>query len=113
MTLQDQIHDFGRRARAAARQLRLCTTEQKNAGIRAMADELLAAQDAILAANAQDLEKARANGLSGAMLERLKLDPKRLASLGMTADDVASPSASSASSTSRARTSPATPPSSA
>jgi glutamate-5-semialdehyde dehydrogenase len=81
MTLQDQIHDFGRRARAAARQLRLCTTEQKNAGIRAMADELLAAQDAILAANAQDLEKARANGLSGAMLERLKLDPKRLAAM--------------------------------
>jgi len=81
MTLQDQIHDFGRRARAAARQLRLCTTEQKNAGIRAMADELLAAQDAILAANAQDLGKARANGLSGAMLERLKLDPKRLAAM--------------------------------
>ena len=81
MTLTDQIHDFGRRARAAARQLRLCTTEQKNAGIRAMADELLAAQDAILAANAQDLEKARANGLSGAMLERLKLDPKRLAAM--------------------------------
>jgi glutamate-5-semialdehyde dehydrogenase len=81
MTLQDQIHDFGRRARAAARQLRLCSTEQKNAGIRAMADELLAAQDAILAANAQDLEKARANGLSGAMLERLTLDPKRLAEM--------------------------------
>ena len=81
MTLQDQIHDFGRRARAAARQLRLCTTEQKNAGIRAMADELLAAQNAILAANEQDLEKARVNGLSGAMLERLKLDPKRLAAM--------------------------------
>ena len=81
MTLQDQIHDFGRRARAAARQLRLCTTEQKNAGIRAMADELLAAQDAILAANAQDLDKAKANGLSGAMLERLTLDPKRLAAM--------------------------------
>jgi len=81
MTLTEQIHDFGRRARAAARQLRLCTTEQKNAGIRAMADELLAAESDILAANAQDLEKAKANGLSGAMLERLKLDPKRLAAM--------------------------------
>jgi glutamate-5-semialdehyde dehydrogenase len=81
MTLTDHIHDFGRRARAAARQLRLCTTEQKNAGIRAMADELLAAESEILAANAQDLEKAKANGLSGAMLERLTLNPKRLAAM--------------------------------
>jgi glutamate-5-semialdehyde dehydrogenase len=81
MTLTDQIHDFGRRARAAARQLRLCTTDQKNAGIRAMADELLAAETEILAANTQDLEKAKANGLSSAMLERLKLDPKRLAAM--------------------------------
>ncbi len=81
MTLSEQILDYGRRARAAARALRLCTTEQKNAGIRAMADELLAAESAILAANAQDLEKAKANGLSGAMLERLKLDPKRLAAM--------------------------------
>ncbi len=81
MTLTDQIHDFGRRARAAARQLRLCTTEQKNAGIRAMADELLAAESDILAANAQDVEKAQASGLSGAMLERLKLDSKRLAAM--------------------------------
>ncbi len=81
MTLTDQIHDFGRRARAAARQLRLCTTEQKNAGIRAMADELLAAESDILAANTQDLEKAKANGLSGAMLERLTLTPKRLAAM--------------------------------
>ena len=81
MTLNDQILDFGRRARAAARQLRLCTTEQKNAGIRAMADELLAAESAILAANAEDLARARAAGLSGAMLERLKLDSKRLAAM--------------------------------
>ncbi len=81
MTLSEQILDYGRRARAAARALRLCTTEQKNAGIRAMADELLAAESAILAANSQDLEKAKASGLSGAMLERLKLDPKRLAAM--------------------------------
>ena len=81
MTLTDQILDFGRRARAAARQLRVCTTAQKNAGVRAMADELMAAQDAILAANAEDLARAKANGLSGAMLERLRLDPKRIAEM--------------------------------
>ena len=79
MTLNDQILDFGRRARAAARQLRQCTTAQKDDAVRAMADELAAAQDAILAANADDLARAKTAGLSGAMLERLTLTPKRVA----------------------------------
>ena len=81
MSLIDQIHDFGKRARAAARQLRQCTAEQKNAGLRAMADELVAAQDAILFANAQDMEKANAAGLSAAMIDRLTLNPKRIAAM--------------------------------
>lgn len=78
MTLSEQILDHGKRARLAARQLRQCTTEQKNAGLRAMADELLLAKDAILAANAKDLAKAEASGLSKAMIDRLALDEKRL-----------------------------------
>jgi glutamate-5-semialdehyde dehydrogenase len=81
MNLADQIREFGIRARAAARQLRQMTTEQKNAALRAMADELIAAQDTILAANAADLEKATANGLSDAMLERLTLNSKRIAAM--------------------------------
>ena len=81
MSLTDQIHDFGKRARVAARQLRQCTAEQKNAGLRAMADELVAAQDAILSANAKDLEKAKAAGLSAAMIDRLTLNPKRIAAM--------------------------------
>ncbi len=81
MSLTDQIHDFGKRARTAARQLRQCTAEQKNAGLRAMADELVAAQDAILSANAKDLEKAKAAGLSAAMMDRLTLNPKRIAAM--------------------------------
>jgi glutamate-5-semialdehyde dehydrogenase len=81
MSLTDQIHDFGKRARVAARQLRQCTAEQKNAGLRAMADELVAAQDAILSANAKDLEKAKAAGLSAAMMDRLTLNPKRIAAM--------------------------------
>src|SRR5687768_11693957 len=81
MTIADQIHDFGKRARAAARQLRQCSAGQKNAGLRAMADEILAAEAELLAANAQDVEKAKANGLSGAMLDRLTLNPKRLVAM--------------------------------
>ena len=81
MTLQQQIEDFGRRARAAARVLARTSREQKDRGLLAMADELVAAAPEILAANSQDVEKAKAAGLSGAMLERLALDPKKLAAM--------------------------------
>ncbi len=46
-----------------------------------MADELVSGGEAILAANAKDLERAQADGISGAMLERLALNPKRLAAM--------------------------------
>ena len=81
MTLSEQILEYGRRARAAARVMRQLSAELKNAGLLAMADELLAAEADILAANSRDVEKARANGLSAAMLDRLTLNPKRLAAM--------------------------------
>ncbi len=81
MTLQQQIEDFGRRARSAARVLARTGREQKDRGLLAMADEIVAAAPEILPANAQDVEKARANGLSGAMLDRLTLTVPRLAAM--------------------------------
>jgi glutamate-5-semialdehyde dehydrogenase len=78
MDLKAQIEDFGRRARAAARVLARTSAEQKNRGLLAMADELVAAEGEILAANAQDLKNAAANGLAKPMVERLTLDAKRL-----------------------------------
>ena len=77
--LKTLILDFGRRARAASRQLARLSAAQKNAGLLAMADEILAAQPGILTANARDVEQGKANGLSGAMLDRLTLNEKRLA----------------------------------
>src|SRR5688500_10238250 len=87
--LTNQIHDFGRRARAAARQLRQCRTEQKNRALCAMADRLVAEQESILAANAKDLEKAKAEGLTSAMIDRLTLDGKRLAAMAEGVREVA------------------------
>ncbi len=43
-----------------------------------MADEIMTYRDSILAANNEDLIRARSNGLSGAMLERLTLNPERV-----------------------------------
>jgi glutamate-5-semialdehyde dehydrogenase len=76
--LKSQIEDFGRRARSAARILARASAEQKNRALLAMADEFVAAAPAILEANAKDVAKATADGLSTAMIDRLTLNPKRL-----------------------------------
>ena len=87
--IQSAILDMGRRARAAAYALAKLTIEQKNAILIAMADEIMARQDAILAANAFDLARAEENGLSKAMLDRLTLDPKRLKAIAEAVREVA------------------------
>jgi glutamate-5-semialdehyde dehydrogenase len=76
--LKLQIEEFGRRARAAARVLARTSAEQKNRGLLAMADEIVAAAGPILEANAKDLANAQANGLSKPMIERLTLNTARL-----------------------------------
>ena len=79
--LTSLIHGIGARAREAARILAVTPSAVKDAALRAMADRLLADEAAILEANALDLEAGRKNGLSDAMLDRLRLDGKRLASM--------------------------------
>jgi glutamate-5-semialdehyde dehydrogenase len=79
--LTSQIHEIGGAARAAARVLGSISSEAKNKALLSMADQLLAQSEAILKANALDLEAGRKNGLSEAMLDRLKLDARRLASM--------------------------------
>ena len=60
------VHDAARRARKASRVLALLTTAQKDAALNAAADAVLAASDRILAANALDIDTAKAGGASGA-----------------------------------------------
>ncbi len=76
--LRAEIIGFGRRARAAARQLARATTAQKNDALSAMADELCSRSEAILAANREDVAKAERDPLSAAMIDRLTLNPKRV-----------------------------------
>lgn len=87
--LKSQILEYGRRARAAARVLARLDSATKNAGLLAMAEEILAAKDEILAANARDVEKGTANGLSKPMLERLTLNEKKLAAMAQGIREVA------------------------
>jgi glutamate-5-semialdehyde dehydrogenase len=74
---------LGQRARHAARQLATTPTEAKNAALLAIADALDRQADTILDANRQDLEAARASGMSDAFIDRLNLH-KRLP--GIAAD---------------------------
>ena len=76
--LRREVHNAARRARVAARALALLPTAAKDAALRSAAEAIGAHTDQILAANAEDLEAARAVGTPTAMLDRLALDSKRV-----------------------------------
>jgi glutamate-5-semialdehyde dehydrogenase len=81
--------DIGRRARAAARAVGLAAPEEKRAALHAMASRIRAAAHDILAANADDMAQARANGQGGAFLDRLSLDAGRLEGIAAAVDSIA------------------------
>jgi len=80
--------DMGRRARAAARTLALAPAAQKDKALAAMAQALLAREQEILAANAEDVADARSSGISAAFIDRLTLDPSRVAAMAAGLDVV-------------------------
>jgi glutamate-5-semialdehyde dehydrogenase len=79
------IATMGARARRAAALLASASDAQKADALLRAAQALRDGAPAILAANMRDMENAAANGLSPAMLDRLKLDDARIAA---TADGV-------------------------
>ena len=89
MTLTEQMTQLARQARAASRQLAQVDTQDKNACLVAMASALEQHTDALQTANAADLDAGANAGLSTAMLDRLKLDAKRIAAMAKGLRDVA------------------------
>ncbi len=87
--LKEQVRDFGRRARAASRKLSQLSAEQKNAGLLAMADEIVAQTATILAANEKDLVHAREQHLAAAMIDRLTLSAARVEAMAQGIRQVA------------------------
>jgi glutamate-5-semialdehyde dehydrogenase len=75
------MRQLGGQARAAARALALAPAAQKNRALVAMAKAIRAAGPAILAANAQDRDDAKAAGATPAFLDRLALDRGRVAAM--------------------------------
>lgn len=77
VTVQEQAE----RARNAAVTLSSATRATKDAALIAMADALAKSETAILEANQRDVTQAEANGTSGALIDRLRLSPDRIAGM--------------------------------
>ncbi|WP_166239486.1 glutamate-5-semialdehyde dehydrogenase [Paenibacillus turpanensis] len=65
-------------AKAASRQMAICTTEQKNEALLKIADALVREAASIIAANEEDLARGRDNGTSPSLLDRLALNEARI-----------------------------------
>jgi len=87
--LESAVLEMGRKARVAAHALAILPAEQKNEILRAMAQGLRSQSGNILAANALDLAAGEEKGLSGALLDRLRLDEARLESVATGVEQVA------------------------
>jgi glutamate-5-semialdehyde dehydrogenase len=83
------LQEIGKRARQAGRRLAALSTEQKNAALLAIADELEQQARVVLAANQVDVAAARSRGVTESFLDRLTLTPERVAALAADARSVA------------------------
>lgn len=75
------LEELGKKAVAAKYTLQVLTAEEKNQALLQAAAGLLADQEAILAANALDMEAGKENGMHAGMLDRLKLDGGRIGAM--------------------------------
>ncbi len=81
MDIETYMHELGRAARAAARVLARAETRAKDLALTRMAEAIERNAERLLAANARDLEAARAQGLSEALIDRLTLTAKGIAGM--------------------------------
>jgi glutamate-5-semialdehyde dehydrogenase len=88
--IHEAIYAMGKAARQAAHGLAVMSAEQKNAILQAMAGEVRNRRGEILAENAKDLAAGEERGLTGAMLDRLRLDEARLETMAAGIEQVAS-----------------------
>jgi glutamate-5-semialdehyde dehydrogenase len=88
-TTGPSLADLGRRAKEASRPLALASTAAKDAGLLAAADLLEERVDDVLAANAVDVDRAEAAGTTPTVVDRLRLDGRRVAAMAAGLRDVA------------------------
>lgn len=89
MSLRDDIIAIAKKAREASRVLATLEAKVKDAALISMAEALIAETDSILDANTIDIKNAKKKSLSPAMIDRLKLDKKRITQMADSLKDVA------------------------
>ena len=87
-SLPEQMAAIGRRARQAARGMALASAQTKDIALRRIAERIRADAETILRENERDVAAARENGQSAALIDRLRLDPKRLAGIADAVETV-------------------------
>ena len=87
--LDPQMLEMGQRARAAAAALREAPAAARTRALELLSEKLAAAEPALLAANARDVDAARANGMTEALIDRLSLTPARVAGMAQAVATIA------------------------
>lgn len=90
MDIQHYMKQLGEQARAASRLMAKADTNIKNQALRNIAALIRQHEKALLAANQQDLDAAKANGMEPAMLDRLALSEKSVATMAEGLEQIAS-----------------------
>jgi glutamate-5-semialdehyde dehydrogenase len=90
MDIQHYMKQLGEQARAASRLMAKADTNTKNQALRNIASLIRHHEKALLAANQQDLDAAKANGMEAAMLDRLALSEKSVATMAEGLEQIAS-----------------------
>jgi len=88
--IKEKIENMGAAALSASRELATLGTDKKNQILLAMADQMIADADTIIEANEVDISAAEQNGLTNAMIDRLRLDGARVESIAGGMRQVAS-----------------------
>jgi glutamate-5-semialdehyde dehydrogenase len=87
--LKQEALRLGKQAKAAARGLAPLSSEEKNRTLRLMADRLEAQSEYLIDENSKDLEAAKQAGISGAILDRIALNPSRVQSMAKGLREIA------------------------
>ncbi|HPZ51530.1 MAG TPA: glutamate-5-semialdehyde dehydrogenase [Clostridia bacterium] len=78
MNVQEYVKDYGRRAKSASRVLAVTDTVKKNRALELAAEKIKENRDYLIKENEKDIEYAINNGISSAMVDRLRLTDKRI-----------------------------------
>lgn len=90
MDIKNYMNDVGQRARKASRAMAKADTSAKNRALSLIAAAIRREADALRAANQKDLAAARTNGLAEAMLDRLTLSDKAIATMAEGLEQIVS-----------------------